>query len=494
MTRRQFISTTAGTAAASIIPRRVLGGKGFIAPSDKINIGYVGCGSQGLRLLMPALLKPEFNIIAVCDPNRKSDDYPTWGPGELKGRIRSFLDNPGWGEGTRDGLCGLEVGLELVNRHYAKQKPSGQYSDCRAYADFREMLATEKDLDAVYVMTPEHLHATVTINAMRMGKHAICHKSMATVLHEAQVVRDTTHRSGCTTMMHCDAHLSETPMLKEWVQSGVIGQVRQVHVWTDRPYWPQGMHERPKGRPPIPDGFQWDLWLGPVPDMPYHPDYSHARFRGWYDFGSGALGDVGNIIFFKIFSILDLESPLSVEALPSRYYSLRDDTWHREVNQISFPRSSIIHWEFPARGDMAPLSLFWYDGGMRPILPDLQFQARDLQWFGGLIFIGDDGILIAGPQPRLLPDSKMRDFVPPPETLPRPMPELDQWIQSCRGGAPTLANYEHIYAQTETVIIGNIALRHEGEKLMWDSEKAVFSHGNGANKLLTREYRPGWEL
>ena len=494
LTRRQFLGATAATtAAAAIVPRHVLGGPGFVAPSDKINIGYIGCGSQGLRLLMPALENPDVHLLAVCDPNRKSDDYPTWGPGELRGKISRFLDDPDWGAGARGGLCGREVGREVVNRHYAKQTTSGRYDDCRGYADFREMLAEESDLDAVYIMTPEHLHATIALQAMNQGKHVITHKSLANVLHEARLVRDAAQRTGVATHMHCSASSSRTPMLAEWIGSGIIGPVREVHNWTNRPFWPQGMTRYPDDRPPVPEGFDWDLWLGPVPDRPYSPAFTHAVFRGWIDFGTGCLGDVGNYSFHQIFSVMKLGAPLTVQANASFYYSITDYTWHKEVNTVSFPRASTVRWTFPERDGLPPMELFWYDGGMRPRTPDA--LAREGVELGdeGLMFVGDDGVLLAGREPRLYPSNRFGAFAPPPETLERPLPELENWLRACRDGTPTNASFEHVYDQTETILIGNVALRHDG-KLHWDSERMTFPDAPEADALLTREYRPGWEL
>ncbi|MFH1738290.1 MAG: Gfo/Idh/MocA family oxidoreductase, partial [bacterium] len=349
LNRRQFIDATAVAAAVTIVPRNVLGGTGEVAPNDKINIGYVGCGTQGLRQLMPALEKPEVNIIAVCDPNRKSDDYPEWSHHELNDKVRKFLDDSDWAKEACGGLCGREIGHEIVNRYYAKQKRSGQHSDCRAYSDFREMLEKEKDLDAVYVMTPDHLHGTIAIRSMRQGKHAITHKPIANVLHESRLARDTARQAGAATHLFCCAGLDSTPLLCEWIWSGAIGPVREVHNWSKRPVWPQGMTERPSDTPPVPDGLDWDLWLGPVPYQAYHPAYTHAVFRGWYDFGSGALGDMGHYSFYQIFRILKLGTPLSVEASRSQYWSISDYTWRKEENLISFPRASLIRWEFPAR-------------------------------------------------------------------------------------------------------------------------------------------------
>lgn len=495
LSRRQFLAATAGTAAATLVPRHVLGGPGYVPPSDLVNIGYVGCGSQGLRLLMEALGHPEINIVAVCDPNRGSDDYPTWGPGEIKGKIRGFLEDPTWGEGKRDGTCGREVGQELVNRHNAKLKRSGTFKECGAYADFREMLAQEQDLDAVYIMTPDHMHTPVALYAMRAGKHAITHKSAAVTLHEARLLHDTAKETGVATHMYCASDSRGTPQLIEWLAAGAIGPVREVHNWTDRPYWPQGMYALPSDPQPVPDGLDWSLWQGVVPERPYHPSYTHARFRGWVDYGSGTLGDVASYSFHQIFSVMQFGIPDVVEAFASRFYSIKQDTWHREVNMVSYPESCQVRWDFPARGDMPPARLYWYDGGMRPYTPEiLEKEGVELNRDGGLMFVGDDGILIGGwREPRLYPSARAASFTPPEPTLPRLESELDQFVHACKGGPATNANFMHIRAQLEAVLIGNVAMRVPG-KLRWNSEQLTFADSPDATKLVSRAYRDGWTI
>ncbi|MCF7708432.1 MAG: Gfo/Idh/MocA family oxidoreductase [Verrucomicrobia bacterium] len=495
--RRQFIGTTAAAAAAaSIAPQHLMGGNNQVSPNEKINIGFVGCGTQGLRQLMDALKKPDVNIAAVCDPNRKSDDYPQWGPDELNGKIRDFIGDPDWAQNARGGLCGREVGREVVNRHYAGQKRSGEYRDCRAYEDFREMLDKEKDLDAVYIMTPEHLHGTIAVHAMRMGKHTITHKPMANVLYEARLARDTARESGVATHLFCAAGQDSTPLLCEWIWNGAIGPVREVHNWSTRPFWPQGMTERPNETSPIPDGLNWELWLGPVPHRPYNSAYTHAVFRGWYDFGTGALGDMGHYSFHQIFRILKLSYPESVEAGRSRYWSIKNFLWRKEVNLVSYPRASTIKWEFPARKDMPPVALYWYDGGLRPPIPkELETDGKSMPE-EGMLFVGDKGKILAdftGANPRLIPESRMRDFKQPPKTLPRPAGELDQWLRACRGGKPSNACFESAHPFAETILLGTVALRAE-QKLYWDAAKMKFKNAPEADKWLRREYRSGWEL
>jgi len=492
VTRRTFLEKSATTAAVSLVARHVLGGPRHVPPSDRINVGFVGCGTQGLRQLMPALQKSDLRIVAVCDPNRRSEDYVEWSRFELRDKVRAFLGDSGWAEGARACPCGREVGRELVDRHYGASSGGGVH----AYADFREMLAKEKDLDAVYNMTPDHLHAPVVVAAMRAGKHAITHKPLANVLHEAHVVVRTARESGAATHMFCAAGQQATPQIAEWIQAGAIGPVREVHNWSTRPFWPQGMTSLPTGTVAVPDGFDWDLWLGPVPPRPYHPAYRNAVFRGWYDFGTGALGDMGHYSFFQIFKILKLGTPLTVEATRSQYWKIDDLLWKKQTNAVSYPEASLVRWEFPERPGIPPVALHWYDGGLRPPKPRELDEDGEPMPEEGLLFVGDGGKLLAdfeGGNPRLLPKAKMKAFQPPAPTLPRPAEELEQWVRACRGTAPSDASFESVAAIGETILLGTIAVRVD-KKLRWDAAAARFVDAPEADALMTRQVREGWSL
>ncbi len=495
--RREFLAA-ASTAAVTftVVPRHVLGGPGHVPPSEQINVAYIGAGTQGIRQLLRALPKEDLKIVSVCDPNTDSTDYVAWGPNEIRNKVREFLKKPKWGEGVAGCRCGREVGREIIESYYGMSAPAGQYRGCSTYIDFRELLDKEKDVDALYVMTPEHLHGTITVAAMNKGKHVITHKTLANVLYEARLARDTAKRTGLGTHMFCAAGNRSTATICEWIWDGAIGDVREVHNWSSRPFWPQGMIEYPKERPPVPDGLDWDLWLGPVPHRPYHPAYTHAVFRGWYDFGSGPLGDMGNYSFFQIWKILKLGTPTSVEASRSQYWEIVDHLWKKQENKVSFPRASTIRFEFPAREGMPPVALHWHDGGIRPPLPaELEEDGRDMP-DEGLLFVGDKGKILcgfSGANPQLIPERKMRAYKQPPETLPRPIEELDQWIRACRGKQPSDASFENVYPFAETVCLGTVALRFD-KKLQWDSDNMRFTNSPEANQLLRREYRKGWEL
>jgi hypothetical protein len=493
VTRRSFLEGGATAAALTLVPRHVLGGSGYVAPSDQVSVGYVGNGTQGLRQLMEALPRKELRVSAVCDPNRRSDDYIEWYPHELRDKVRAFLGDSSWGEGLRSCPCGREVAREVVDHQYGARPGGG----CSVYADFREMLSREKDLDAVYVMTPDHLHATVVLAALKAGKHAIVHKPLSNVMHEARLVVKTARESGKATQMFCAASLESTPQLTEWIAAGAIGPVREVHNWSTRPFWPQGMTALPAETPAVPDGLDWDLWLGPVPHRAYHPAYTNAVFRGWYDFGTGALGDMGHYSFFQIFRILKLGAPLSVEASRSQYWKIDDLLWKKQTNTVSYPRASLIRWEFGAREGMPPVALHWYDGGLRPPRPAELDQDGEPMPEEGLLFVGEQGKILAefnGSRPRLVPKSKMAAFKEPPASLPRPKDELSQWIDACRGGAPSDSRFESVYPMSEAILMGTIALRVE-HKLRWDAPSGLFADAPEANALMKRPaYREGWEL
>ena len=293
--RREFMGKAAGAAAFTIVPRHVLGGPGEVAPSDKITLAYIGVGTQGLREMLNLLPVPELQIVAVCDPNKHAHGYRDWSGNGILNSIRRTLGKPDWwagGEGTIPG--GRDVAKDIVDTYYASQRSSENFRACTAYADFRELLEKEKDLDAVKIMTPDHLHGVISVAAMKRGKHTIIHKPLANRLKEARMVIDTARATGVAThFMPWDPNGSMEPVMA-WIKDGAIGKLQEIHNWTNRPVWPQ-YATIPTDTPPVPDGFDWDLWLGPEAHRPYHPNYTHMVFRGWYDFrrrldgGHGAL-------------------------------------------------------------------------------------------------------------------------------------------------------------------------------------------------------------
>jgi predicted dehydrogenase len=460
ISRRDFVKGVCGLSAFVIVPRNVLGSPGNTPPSEKVTIACIGTGDQGMRVMLDYLKMPEVQITAVCDVN-KSGVYP------------------------RDEIKGREPAKEAVEKFYAEQNLSGTYKGCAAYNDYREMLVKQKDFDAVMIATPDHSHAVISLAAMQAGKHIHCQKPLTHSVYEARRLAEAAKKYKVATQVFTAIQASEsTRLLCEWIWAGAIGPVREVHNWSNRPVWPQGM-ERPTDTPAIPAGFDWDLWIGPAPYRPYHPAYHPFKWRGWLDFGTGALGDMGCYSFDTIFRVLKLKAPDTVAANSSG------------LNTETYPRSSIVTYEFPARGDMPAVKLTWYDGGRRPARPPELEPGKDMgDANGGILFVGDNGKILCdfqGSNPRILPDSKMQAFQQPPKTLPRSIGHNQEWFRACKGGPPAGANFEITGPITEALLLGNAALRFK-EPLKWDSSSLKVVNISEANELIGRKYREGWTL
>ena len=495
--RREFLGMTAASAAFTIVPSHVLGGPGVVAPSDKITMAYIGTGTQGLREMLPLLAAPEIQIVSVCDPSKYAVGYRDWGRDSLLKEIRSALGRPEWNsEGAIPG--GREVAKDIVETCYAAQRPGGSFKGCSSYADFRELLDKEKDLDAVKIMTPDHLHGVFSIAAMKRGKHVIMHKPIGNRLEEARMVIDTAREKRVAThFMPWDANGSMEQVFA-WIKDGSIGTLREVHNWTNRPVWPQ-YTSIPTDTPSIPDGFDWDLWLGPEAFRPYHPNYTHMVFRGWYDFGGGSMADMGHYSLWSVFNALELGSPSSVEPMLSHTCEFNDVVPRRTKNDFSFPTASVVRFTYPAKGTRAPVDLVWYDGGMRPPTPpELEEDHKELP-IEGMMFVGERGKILAGfflENPRLIPEKRMHGHpAAPVRQLPVPgeiTPGLRQWMAAVRGGAQSPGNFLNAGPISEAVNLYAVALR-TGRKLLYDGENRKITNFQEANKYLSREYRKGWE-
>jgi predicted dehydrogenase len=503
--RRKFLGQSAAAAIGmSIVPRHVLGGRGYIPPSDKINMAFIGVGAQGLRVMLHFLKEPDVQGIAVCDPNKGSADHPQWEPHEFCTSVRKLLGvEAGWDWLSPDqpiqlthalkvtgGMAGREPCQQIVNAYYGAQKTSGKYAGCAAYSDFRELLERQKDLDAVVVCTTDNLHAAVSAAAMKKRKHVFCQKPLTHTIYEARRLAQIARETGVATQIAVGNQASEdTRLLCEWIWDGAIGPVREVVNWSSRPYWPQGI-ERPKDGQPVPDGLNWDLWLGPASERPFHHAYLPFVWRGWGDFGCGALGDMGSYSFDTIFRVLKLEAPLSVEASSSERY------------EETYPLASIVRYNFPARGDMPPVKFTWYDGGLKPPRPDELEENRPMKVAEeeedeGLLFVGDRGKILCsfhGGHPQLIPESKMRNYKQPPKTLPRSPGNEREWLDACKGSkVKPGGNFEFSGLVTETLLLGNVASR-TGKKLNWDRSNLRVPNSEAAQKLVSPERRKGWEL
>jgi predicted dehydrogenase len=496
ITRRGFLGESVAAAAAfSLVPRSALGGRAGTAPNDRITLASVGVGAQGTRVMMDFLKMPEVQVVAVCDVNRESSDYSEWDPGELVSKERALTGDSGWGSDWKGPTCGRDPAKRLVEAYYSKVRNVADYRGCAAYNDFRELLAKEKDLDAVVVCTPDHWHAQISIDAMRLGKHVFCQKPMTHTIAEAQMMAAVAREKKVATQVAVMNEASDaTRLLTEWVAAGVIGQVREVHNWSQRPYWPQGI-ERPKQADPVPDGFDWDMWLGPAPMRPFNHAYLPFVWRGWFDFGVGAIGDMGNYSFDTMFRVLKLASPTRVEGSSTPRFP------------ETYPVGSMIHWEFPAREDRAPVTIHWYDGDLRPPRPaelatgERMSSAEDGE---GMLLVGDSGKILCGfegQHPRLIPSSRMKTFQPPPDDLPKSPGAYQEWLSAIRGGPSPRANFEFEQKVVEAVLLGSIAVR-ASTKLDWDAverriarlEEGTAADLAAANAQINPPRREPWEL
>lgn len=442
--RRDFIRTSVAAAAGfTILPSHVMPGFGHIAPSDKLNIAGIGIGGMG-RNNLANVAKTE-NIVALCDVDWREQT------------TRVFNTYPG-----------------------AKQ-----------YKDYRVMFDSQKEIDAVIVATSDHTHAVISMEAMKRKKHVFTQKPLTHTIHEARVLTKAAKEHKVATQMGNQGQASDGPRrLREVIWDGVIGPVREVHVWTDRPnrgllgtYWPQGM-SRPADTPPTPAELDWDLFIGPAPVRPYHKAYHPFSWRGWWDFGTGALGDIGCHSLDPVFRALKLKYPTSVQAVSTL------------VNDESYPLSSIVRYEFPARADMPPVTLTWYDGGMRPMqIPDMEEGMK--MGPGGTLYVGDKGKIL---DDKILPLSLRNSYSSPAPYIPSSPGHEQEWIEACKGGKPAGSDFEWAGPLTETVLLGNIALRKElketltGRLLKFDPEKFSFPELPEADRFLHTPYREGWSL
>jgi predicted dehydrogenase len=491
-TRRQFVADGAALAlSAMIVPRHVLGGPGYQAPSDTLNYAVVGMGSQGVE---NAESLASENLVAVCDVDI--------------------------------GFTQRQAATKLKDRE-GKDRPNGvkmneQLAKAAKFADFREMLEKRRDIDAIVVATPDHLHAIIAKTAMQLGKHVYVQKPLAYSVHECRVLREVARRTGVVTQMGNQGHSSkEARQINEWIEAGLIGAVREVYIWTNRPIWPQGLPRplspsellRKSGVTPSwnrravteataaamggafspPNGMRWDLYLGPVPhDIEYHPVYHPFNWRGWVDFGVGALGDMGAHLVDHPYWALELGYPETVEATSTPFGGSRE-------RPASYPLAMTAHYQFPARGARPPVALSWFDGGLMPPRPAQLPDNVVLNAEGGVLYVGEKGVLMHetyGGRPQLFPATLMEAAKAVPEKYPRiaeshPM----NWANACKGLGKATSPFEYAAALTEVMLLGVVALRAgQGRKIQYDATNMKITNAPDANSLLTREYRKGWEV
>jgi len=496
--RRQFIekasTASLGTMAFHIVPRRTLGGRGYVAPSDKVNLVYIGCGTQGLREMCDLITNPKLQITAVCDPNKMSTNYVDWSPHGIRNGIRKVIGKPDWGENFKGIPGGRDIGKELVDEYYNKANNTYNHN-CPAYADFRELLEKEKDFDAVKIMTPDHLHGYISVAAMKKKKHVVIHKPLANRMHEARLSIKTAKETGVSSHLLAWSKRTGLETINKWIQEGQIGTLKEIHNWSNRPVWPQWT-SNPTETTPVPQGFNWDLWLGCVPDRPYHPNYTHNVFRGWYDFGGGSIADMGHYSLWPLFLTIGVETPAYFAEATGTTTSMIDNQVCKVVNNdVAFPASSTVRFKFTKQTRLPAFDLYWYDGGIRPSTPDeLGDTPMERE---GMLIVGDQGKIIAGfrgEKPRLLPEAKMTAALngqpAPTEVNSR---GDDVWLEAFKNKTQSPGSFLYAGPVTETIQLGAVAMRAK-KKLIYDTATMKITNDEDSNKYFYREYRKGWEM
>ena len=475
--RRNFIKNGILASSLTIIPRNVLGGVGFISPSDQLNIASIGAGGKGRSDILNASVNGRERVIALCDIDK-------------------------------NGKHGV-----LASRK--------KFSKANFYFDFRKLLDKEKDLDAITISTPDHTHASIAMEAMKRGIHVYIQKPLTHNIKEARLLTEKARELKIVTQMGNQGASNPSQIkVKEWIDKGLIGSVSEVRVWTNRPVWPQGI-VRPKPAPEkIPDEFNWNQWLGPAPFTEFNPNMHPFNWRGWWDYGTGALGDMGCHIIDIPFRALELRYPKAVECSVGNVFT---KMWEAEYIPEGCPPSSSVTIDFDSTDkNKTPLKMVWTDGGIRPSHPDIIPPDEDLGEKGGgngVMMIGDKGIITTGTYgmgPKLyIKGGETISYKAPIDLNPEPeFGHQRKWIDAIKAGFNSnehkalTSSFDYAGPLTETVLMGNIAIRtyllREGKgrsmnyygrkKLLWNGNKMEITNLKQANQFVTRNYRKGWEL
>jgi len=481
LSRRAFIGkTAAATAAFTIVPRHVLGGPGFTAPSDMVNVAGIGLGNQGGSDIQN-IATPDVPIKGRRGlPGLKFHRYPGVRP--MK-RTKSAITPNMMGEagGDKTFKHANIYALCDVDTEYAGHIIAG-YPKAKVYDDFRKMIDKEKNLDAIVIGTPDHTHAVIASYAMNAGLNVFVEKPMAKTIHEVRFLRDLAKKTGVVTQMGNQGHNNEgTLQTVEWIQSGAIGNVTDVHMWSNRPVWAQGPLERPAGVD-VPENLNYDVWLGPAPEKPYSPETTHFAWRGLWDYGTGAMGDMGAHTFDAPIWALKLGMPTKIQATTSPY------------NTEYLPQAENVMYEFAARGDMPPVKVTWSDGGIKPFRPAELEADRMLR---EALYIGDKGMLqhgTHGAMPELIPEDP--GFITPEKTLHRPSNVYVDFIEAIKEGRMAANDFEIASVLTEIMLLTNIAVASQqvNRTLEYDAENMRITNCDGANEYFHYEYRDGWKL
>ena len=468
--RRKFLRNASVAAAGYfIVPRHVLG-RGYVAPSDKLNIAGIGAGGKGESDLTSFAKSPNVNIVALVD---------------------------------------------VDDRQAVKSRQN--FPKAKYYKDFREMLAKEKNnIDACSISTPDHTHAVATLAAMQLGKHVYTQKPLTHDIYEARILAQAAKKYKVVTQMGNQGGSGDgVRRMKELYNAGLIGDIVEAQAWTNRPIWPQGI-AKPTGNHAIPPELDWNLWLGTAPQENYNPAYLPFNWRGWWNYGTGALGGMACHIMDPIYRILPIDYPSSAECSIANQWT----GMNQEANYTdSCPVASIIHLEYPRKDKKGTLKVSWYDGGLLPKRPDELLPEEEFgNWDGGVLFIGTKGKLLAdcyGANPRLLPLTKNESAKAVKETIKRvPEGHYLQWVNACIAGygkGETSSPFEYAGPFTESILMGNLAIRSAlytdptvsgwgknkftgRKKLLWDARNMKITNFDEANRFVKREYRDGWSL
>ena len=520
VTRRRFVKTVAGTGAAiTIVPRHVLG-RGMQAPSDTVNIATIGIGGMGANNTRAVMSQ---NVVAVCDIDT----------GLMERALTRFQQaasaapgtGPRGGQGRRREPSAAQKAANerrpAQNEQQNLQRFVANLPKIQKHRDYRKMLETQKDIDAVIVATPDHMHAPIATLAMDMGKHVYVQKPLCWSVEEARYLAKKAKEKKIVAQLGNQGHSTDDARTGyEYIQGGAIGEIREVHVWTNRPlgYWPQGV-PRPApqtdngqqparwdgksvetrlaaalgGSYPVPADVDWDLFIGAAQPVDYHPIYHPFNWRGWVDWGQGALGDMGAHLIDHPFWALQLGYPTQIETLSTPF------------NGVCYPHATVTYYDFPARGAMPPVKLTWYDGGFMPHRPDELGDMR-LNADGGIMYVGSKGRMLQdtyGLNPRFLPQSLGQSLGAPKAKLPRIAHQEHEmnWVEAIKGQAEISAPFDYAGPLTEVMLLGVVALRAAGSKIQYDGANMRVTNmvqvGNNTidpNEFLKRQYRAGFEL
>jgi hypothetical protein len=467
----------------TVVPSYVLGGNGQVTHNKRVNVALIGCGTQAANQMLGAgrfLSRDELQFVTVCDPNRESNDYPRWGraSGETEGMIG-----------------GREAGRRWVNEAYAARTGNSSYNACTAYADFREMFEKER-LDAVIIITPDHLHTTIALAAMKKNIHVACQKPISNFMYETRLACNASKTAGVNTHLFAYRMSENFLRTKAWIDGGLIGKVTKVYRWNNRPVWPQGSPYLPEPER-IPFGFDWQLWLGPSEDRPYSRHYTHTVFRGWYEFGAGCLADMGLYGFWQDWRLLNLGMPVMAEGLPNVNVEIKDYRSYQFRNTVGWPYASNMYWgDVPVNGKNETIEVMWSDGGIRPQTPKELVRLGRTMPVEGVIIYGERGAILGGTNyqdPVLLgvrDGERAAARIRVPEGFTDATVEMIQAFQGVKNSAGNFANAQTV---CEAVCLGNLSIRM-ANRLEWDNQQMRVTNLPEANEFLTRKYRPGWEL